>query len=326
MSYQCNLINLKTKQMAISESGYYNPHDFTRHSGVTGEHISDIVQRYPDKTFINGSLNTHYGRMSGALYHSDRQIYFLHDSEHLHGGAPPHGIPPPFRWSYYIGCSLNRDFGTIDPLSFGISSVSGPTGSSTVYHIRDFTPQIPAGYLMRGTICLEYGGKRIDGYLYKTLHPGSKTDGDFYFLHEASSHAGDKPTEGIPSGVSSYSWSLGEKIKWGCCDPNSFIPTTGLSEHPTSVVMGSYVDHSEVRRREERAREMDRERERARLHISGGSGWVVDPDKVLAVDRPVKEVEKEEPVLFKKHVTKKKSCDVLPMQAAMIIKTSKTNK
>jgi hypothetical protein len=311
----------------------YNPHDFSRHPGVTGEHICDIVQRYPDSTIINGSVNALHGRMSGAIYCRNGQIYFLHnDPTHLHGGMPPQGIPNPFRFSYYLGCSTVRDWASkIDPRSFSITSISGPDRSPVMHHIQDYTPQIPAGYLMKGTICLDRGGTRISGFLYKTLHPGSKTDGDFYFLHDDGSHCGDNPTEGIPSGITAYSWSLGEKIKWGCCDPNSFIPITGMTEHPTSAVMGSYVDHSEARRREERARQMDQERmeyERAKMmkHTSGGAVFADMSSKTVAVDSPVKEVEKEEPVLFKKHVTKKKSCDVLPMQAAMIVKTSKTNK
>ena len=301
-------------------------HDYT--SGITHPDMSNgivnIVNRYPDCTIIKGTARTiNYGNVSGALYHEKGRLFFLHNHPTAMAGAgPSNGIPPGFRMSYYLGESKYGIHDTLDPYGFVIESIN----PSPITHISTYASILPAGYLMKGSMILG-GGAPVTGYLYKAERLSSNGDGHFYFLHDNGSWSGNKPVDGIPLSLTHYSWSLGPPGEWNSCNPNSFVALTGLVEHPNGTILGGSVIQSEYDKREARAREMDKERAQIEYERLRAIPWIRHPqdtmNNVVAVEPP-NDIEKEgEVVLFRKHVTKKKSCDVLPMQSAVIIKTNK---
>lgn len=274
------------------------------------EHIVDILRRYKQGTVIYGTVYDYQsGRRMYCGFVQDKitnAVFMLHNELDNRGATPSQGLSGTgFEWSYYMYEIHSKEYssGIIDDYSFEIErathSQKSPAEENPISRVlNDMRP----GDRVPCSVVTIDNSHHLDGVLYKsTVSPYGA-----YILHNNYQAKGSEPSEGVPTGEYSYSWCIGycgdRGQDFGCVKVDTFVRTSGTYNPQTF-------------KRVEVARDID-----------GSLIMPWDSLKTVAKPQPDKKVEEKqvdkEPVMFIPRTSKKKMCDVIPMQKASIIKNN----
>lgn len=278
--------------MAISDDGSY-----LRSSSSEPRHAVDIVNNYPEGTIIWGSVYCDFKRyhIDCALYKMKGSIYVFSKESTLNGSNPDGGIPDNiFPYSYYVYSAFDNKSvsGIISDHGFMITKIQ-PSTNKSERHVKVFGDMLAGGSHKQGSI-MTRSGVLLRGILYKSVYEPH----GLFMLHNNPASSGGKPREGTILDYQ-YSWSLGDH--YTDVDPYTFKEETHYSPHDFKVQDLSSASKSMPRMWDEPS---------------------VTRIEKIETKPSVKEKETG-PIMFGKPSSKKKMCDVIPMQKPSIIKINK---